>query len=57
MGNTVEIIAKTMEAIAGPDPRDASTNNIPSYFNYNFLEFTKNQDLHGKRFGVLEIRL
>ena len=47
MGNTVEIIAKTMEAIAGPDPRDASTNHIPIYFNYNFLEFTKIKILMG----------
>jgi len=54
MGNTVEIVAKTLEAIAGPDPHDASTNNIPSYFNYNFLEFTQNQNLHGVRLGLLD---
>jgi len=54
MGNTVEIIARTLEAIAGPDPHDKRTNNIPKYFNYNFLKFAQNQDLQGKRFGLLD---
>jgi len=54
MGKTVQIVARTLQVISGPDLSDPMTNKIPVGFNYNFFEYTKNNNLHGKRFGILE---
>ena len=54
MGKTVHIVARTLQAISGPDSSDPMTDNIPDQFNYNFLKKKKNNNLHGKRFGVLK---
>ena len=54
MGKTVQIVARTLQIISGPDLNDPITNKIPVDFNYNFFEYTKNNNLHGKRFGILE---
>ena len=53
MGNSVEIVAKTLEAISGTDPEDPATFLIPPQFEYNFSDAIKNETLEGKRFGLL----
>ena len=55
MGNSVEIVAKTLEAISGTDPEDPATFLIPPQFEYNFSDAIKNETLEGKRFGLLNI--
>ena len=53
MGKTVTIVAKTLEAIAGEDPSDASTLNIPINFDFNFTKDLNKNSLKNKRFGLL----
>lgn len=53
MGKTVMIVAKTLEAIAGEDPSDASTLNIPNNFDFNFTKDLNKNSLKNKRFGLL----
>ena len=53
MGKTVTIVAKTLEAIAGEDPSDASTLNIPNNFDFNFTKDLNKNSLKNKRFGLL----
>ena len=53
MGKTVMIVAKTLEAIAGEDPSDASTLNIPINFDFNFTKDLNKNSLKNKRFGLL----
>ena len=54
MGNSVEIVAKTLQVISGPDPKDAKTQLIPNNFDFNFAEKTKQINLNGIRFGLLK---
>ena len=37
MGQTLEIVAKTLEVISGYDPNDKATSYIPEDFNFNFV--------------------
>ena len=53
MGNTLEIVAKTLEVISGYDPNDEATSSIPKDFNFNFVDVTNNRRLDGIRFGLL----
>ena len=53
MGNSVEIVAKTLQVISGPDPMDAKTQLIPNNFDFNFAENIKQKNLNGIRFGLL----
>ena len=53
MGNTLEIVAKTLEVISGYDPNDNATSFIPDDFNFNFVDVTNNRRLDGIRFGLL----
>ena len=53
MGKTVTIVAKTLEAIAGEDPLDVSTLNIPKNFDFNFSKDLNKNSLKNKRFGLL----
>ena len=53
MGNTIEIVAKTLEIISGYDPNDKATSLIPNDFNFNFVNVTNNRRLDGIRFGLL----
>ena len=53
MGNSVEIVAKTLQVISGRDPMDAKTQLIPNNFSFNFVEKTKQKNLSGIRFGLL----
>ena len=53
MGNTLEIVAKTLEVISGYDPNDEATSSIPKDFNFNFVDVTNNRRLDGVRFGLL----
>ena len=54
MGKNVTIVARTLEAIAGYDPKDSATAEIPQNFDFNFLENLKQSSLKGKRLGVLQ---
>lgn len=53
MGTSVEIVAKTLQVISGPDPMDAKTQLIPNNFDFNFAENIKHNNLNGIRFGLL----
>jgi Asp-tRNA(Asn)/Glu-tRNA(Gln) amidotransferase A subunit family amidase len=54
MGKTVMIVAKTLEVIAGEDPLDASTLNIPNNFDFNLSKNLNKNSLKNKRFGLLD---
>jgi len=54
MGNSVMIVAKTLKVIAGKDPLDELTNNIPDNFDFNFTENLNSNALNKKRFGLLK---
>tara|TARA_Y100000746_G_scaffold5313_1_gene5029 strand:- start:4624 stop:5955 length:1332 start_codon:yes stop_codon:yes gene_type:complete len=51
MGNSVAIVAKTLEVIAGKDPEDEATYNIPN--NFKLTPDLDKNSLKGKRFGLL----
>ena len=53
MANSVTSAAKVLEVIAGIDPNDPATLNIPDNFNFNFSSDLNNSSLAGKRFGLL----
>ena len=53
MGNSVEIVAKTLQVISGQDPMDIKTQLIPNNFDFNFVENIKENNLNGIRFGLL----
>ena len=53
MGKTVIIVAKALQAIAGEDPLDVSTLNIPKNFDFNFSKDLNKNSLKNKRFGLL----
>ena len=54
MGASVDIVAKTLEAISGYDKNDPATSLIPSNFDFNFSSVTKNISLKGVRLGLLD---
>lgn len=51
MGNSVAIVAKTLEVIAGKDPEDEATYYIPN--NFKLTPDLDKNSLKGKRFGLL----
>ena len=53
MANSVTSAAKVLEVIAGIDPNDPATLNIPEDFNFNFSADLNDSSLAGKRFGLL----
>ena len=53
MANSVTSAAKVLEVIAGVDPNDPATQNIPEDFNFNFSADLNDSSLVGKRFGLL----
>ena len=53
MANSVTSAAKVLEVIAGVDPNDPATQNIPEDFNFNFSSELNDSSLAGKRFGLL----
>ena len=53
MANSVTSAAKVLEVIAGIDPNDPATLNIPDDFNFNFSAELNDSSLAGKRFGLL----
>ena len=53
MANSVTSAAKVLEVIAGIDPNDPATLNIPDNFNFNFSADLNDSSLVGKRFGLL----
>lgn len=53
MTRTVYQAATLLESIAGKDPNDISTNNIPQNFNFNFTKDLNADSLVGRRFGLL----
>ena len=53
MANSVTSAANVLEVIAGVDPNDPATLNIPDDFNFNFTSNLNDSSLAGKRFGLL----
>ena len=53
MANSVTSAAKVLEVIAGVDPNDPATLNIPEDFNFNFSADLNDSSLAGNRFGLL----
>ena len=54
MGNSVLLVAKTLQVIAGRDPSDQATLQIPKNFNFNFVSDIYKSSLKNKRFGLLQ---
>ena len=54
MGVNVDIVAKTLEVIAGYDENDPATSFIPTNFDFSFSNATNNISLKGIRFGLLD---
>ncbi len=54
MGASVDIVAKTLEVISGYDENDPATSFIPSNFDFNFSNASKNISLKGVRLGLLD---
>ena len=54
MGISVELVARTLEAIAGYDPLDEATRDIPKNLNLNFSENLEETSIQGKRFAILQ---
>ncbi len=53
MGKSVKLVAGVLEAIAGPDIKDTATLFIPKDFNYDFTSELENNNIAGKRLGLL----
>ena len=53
MGKSVKLVAEVLEAIAGPDTKDTATLFIPKDFNYDFTSELENNNIAGKRLGLL----
>ncbi len=53
MGKSVRLVAEVLEAIAGPDIKDAATLFIPKDFNYDFTSGLEDNNIAGKRLGLL----
>ncbi len=54
MGKSVEIVAKTLQVIAGYDPLDPATEDIPDYLDLDFLKDLESSSIAGKRFAILQ---
>ena len=54
MGKSVALVAKTLEVIAGYDPLDPSTKDIPDDLDLNFSRDLELSSISGKRFAVLQ---
>ena len=54
IGISVEIVALTLQSIAGLDSSDLKTKEIPTSFDFNFKEAVSNKTLNGQRFGLLD---
>jgi len=54
MGNSVEIVATALQAMAGTDKADPATLLIPNDFKYDFTSNLKQGGISGKRFGLLK---
>ena len=54
MGISVDLVAKTLEVIAGYDPLDASTYSIPADLDFNFSKDLISASIEGKRFAILQ---
>jgi len=54
MGKSVELVAKTLEVIAGYDPLDPATNDMPDNLDLNFSKNLKSSSISGKRFAILQ---
>ena len=53
MTRTVFQAATLLESIAGKDPNDIATINIPQNFNFDFTRDMNTDSLMGRRFGLL----
>ena len=53
MGKSVKLVAEVLEAISGPDIKDTATLFIPKDFNYDFTSELENNNIAGKRLGLL----
>ena len=54
MGISVDLVAKTLEVIAGYDPLDTSTYSIPADLDFNFSKDLISASIEGKRFAILQ---
>ena len=54
MGKSVALVAKTLEVIAGYDPLDPSTKDIPDDLDLNFSRDLELSSISGKRFAILQ---
>jgi len=54
MGKSVTLVAKTLEAIAGYDPLDLATKEIPDNFDFNLSKDLESSSIAGKRFAILQ---
>lgn len=54
MGKSVKLVAEVLEAIAGPDIEDTATLFIPKHFSYDFTSELENNNIAGKRLGLLK---
>ncbi len=53
LGSSVEIVARALATMAGPDAQDLATQAIPADFDYDLVAATSNRSLRGKKFGLL----
>jgi Asp-tRNA(Asn)/Glu-tRNA(Gln) amidotransferase A subunit family amidase len=54
MANSVLNVARALQAMAGKDPADVATHQIPENYDFNFLKGLQLSTLKDKRFGLLE---
>ena len=54
MGKSVALVAKTLQVIAGYDPLDPATQDIPDDLDLNFSKDLENSSIAGKRFAILQ---
>ena len=54
MGDSVAVVARALEAMAGYDAEDSRTADIPSDFDFNLVDATNTGSLAGKKFGLLD---
>ena len=54
MGINVNIVALTLQSIAGADQKDSATLKIPTNFDFNFMDNLNTASFVGKRLGFLK---